>query len=60
MSSTAIVLRLLSDEGQIDSPSGRLAVGMLLMQDLAIVPFLLIVPLLAGSSGGDACAPGIL
>jgi CPA2 family monovalent cation:H+ antiporter-2 len=50
MSSTAIVLRLLADEGQIDSPSGRLSVGMLLMQDLAIVPFLLIVPLLAGSS----------
>lgn len=46
MSSTAIVLRLLSDEGQIDAPSGQLSVAFLLMQDLAIVPFLLIVPLL--------------
>ncbi len=52
MSSTAIVLRLLADEGQIDAPGGQLAVAVLLMQDLAIVPFLLFVPLLA--SGGDA------
>lgn len=52
MSSTAIVLRLLSDEGQIDSPGGQLSVAVLLMQDLAIVPFLLFVPLLAGSEGG--------
>ena len=51
MSSTAIVLRLLSDEGQIDSPSGQLSVATLLMQDLAIVPFLLLVPLLAAGSG---------
>ena len=52
MSSTAIVLRLLTDEGQIDAPSGQLSVAVLLMQDLAIVPFLLIVPLLAGEVGG--------
>lgn len=50
MSSTAIVLRLLSDEGQIDAPGGQLAVAVLLMQDLAIVPFLLFVPLLAGGT----------
>lgn len=59
MSSTAIVLRLLADEGQIDAPGGRLAVAVLLMQDLAIVPFLLLVPLLAGEAigaGGIALA----
>jgi CPA2 family monovalent cation:H+ antiporter-2 len=50
MSSTAIVLRLLSDEGQIDAPGGQLAVAILLLQDLAIVPFLLSVPLLAGDA----------
>lgn len=49
MSSTAIVLRLLTDEGQVDSPGGQLSVAVLLMQDLAIVPFLLIVPLLGGA-----------
>lgn len=54
MSSTAIVLGLLSDEGQIDAPGGQLAVAILLMQDLAIVPFLLLVPLLAGETGGVA------
>ena len=54
MSSTAIVLRLLTDEGQIDAPSGQLSVAVLLMQDLAIVPFLLLVPLLAGDVAGGA------
>lgn len=52
MSSTAVVLRLLSDEGQLDAPSGQLSVAVLLMQDLAIVPFLLLVPLLAGEVQG--------
>ncbi len=52
MSSTAIVLRLLTDEGQIDSPGGQLTVSVLLMQDLAIVPFLLLIPLLASDSLG--------
>ena len=52
MSSTAIVLRLLTDEGQIDAPGGQLSVAVLLMQDLAIVPILLLVPLLAGESEG--------
>lgn len=50
MSSTAIVLRLLADEGQIDAPGGQFAVAVLLMQDLAIVPFLLFIPLLAGDT----------
>ena len=48
------MLRLLTDEGQIDAPSGQLSVAVLLMQDLAIVPFLLLVPLLAGDVEGDA------
>ena len=52
MSSTATALRLLSDEGQIDAPGGQLAVAILLFQDLAIVPFLLLVPLLAAESEG--------
>lgn len=47
MSSTALVMRLLSDRGQIDAPHGQLAVAVLLFQDLSIVPLLLAVPLLA-------------
>jgi CPA2 family monovalent cation:H+ antiporter-2 len=50
MSSTAIVLRALQDRGEIDALHGRLASGMLLLQDLCIVPMMLIVPHLAGSA----------
>ena len=57
MSSTALVIRLLSDEAQIDAPQGRLAVSVLVFQDLAIVPFLLAIPFLAG--GGETSAPGL-
>lgn len=50
MSSTALVMRLLADEGQIDSPQGQLAISILVFQDLAIVPFLLAIPFLVGGS----------
>ena len=49
MSSTALVMRLLSERGEVDAPQGQLAVGILLFQDLCLVPFLLAVPLLAAS-----------
>ena len=54
MSSTALVMGLLVQRGEIDSPQGQLAVGILLFQDLCVVPFLLVVPLLApgGEVGG--------
>jgi monovalent cation:H+ antiporter-2, CPA2 family len=48
VSSTAIVLRLLSDRGELDAPHGRFVVGVLIFQDLCIVPMMLTVPLLAG------------
>ena len=51
MSSTALVMGLLVQRGEIDSPQGQLAVGILLFQDLCVVPFLLAVPLLAASDG---------
>jgi CPA2 family monovalent cation:H+ antiporter-2 len=47
MSSTALVVRLLSERGEVDAPHGQIAVAILLFQDLCIVPFLLAVPLLA-------------
>ncbi|MFP8876906.1 MAG: cation:proton antiporter [Myxococcota bacterium] len=49
MSSTALVMGLLSDRGEVDAPHGQLATGILLFQDLCIVPFLLAVPLFAAS-----------
>jgi CPA2 family monovalent cation:H+ antiporter-2 len=51
LSSTAILMKLLIDSGQADSPHGKMAMGILIFQDLCIVPFMLLTPLLAG--GGD-------
>jgi CPA2 family monovalent cation:H+ antiporter-2 len=50
LSSTAIVLRELSARNQLDAPHGRLMVGVLLFQDLAIVGLLLLVPILSGQT----------
>ncbi len=47
LSSTAIVLRSLSERGEVDSPHGQLTVGILLFQDLCVVPMMLVVPMLA-------------
>lgn len=47
MSSTAIVIKLLADRGELDSGHGRIAVAVLLLQDLLVVVFVLAVPLLA-------------
>ena len=52
LSSTAILMKLLIDSGQADSPHGKMAMGILIFQDLCIVPLMLVTPILAGS-GGD-------
>jgi CPA2 family monovalent cation:H+ antiporter-2 len=54
MSSTALVMGLLQQRGEIDAPQGQLVVGVLLFQDLCIVPFLLLLPVLAAGSAGEA------
>ncbi len=53
MSSTAVVMRTLADRSELDTPHGRESVSILLFQDLFVVPFMLLVPLLAGAGGGD-------
>ena len=50
LSSTAIVLKLLSDRGELQTPQGKISVGILIFQDLAIVPMFLLVDIL-GTSG---------
>ena len=50
LSSTAIVLKLLQERGEITSPQGRVAVGILIFQDIIVVPLILFTPLLAGNS----------
>ena len=52
MSSTAGVLRVLRDRGELDSVHGRYALGILLVQDIAVVPLVLLVTVLGGSKSG--------
>lgn len=51
LSSTAIVLKLLSDRGETNAPHGQVGLGLLLFQDLAIAAMVLLVPTLAGEGG---------
>ena len=47
MSSTAIVIKQLKEQQELATPHGRLSVGILLFQDIAVVPFLILIPVLA-------------
>lgn len=49
LSSTAIVIQILRDKGEIASEHGQAAFAVLLMQDLAVVPLLALIPVIAGS-----------
>jgi CPA2 family monovalent cation:H+ antiporter-2 len=51
LSSTAIVLKILQEKGQMTSPHGRIALAILIFQDIIVVPMILITPLLAGNGG---------
>lgn len=48
-SSTVLVFRALAEEGQLQSPHGRRGIAVLLFQDAALVPLLLLVPLVVGT-----------
>jgi len=50
LSSTAIVIKQIDDAGRLNTPRSQMAVSILLFQDLAVVPFLIAIPLLAPSS----------
>lgn len=56
-SSTVVALKMFSDRGQIDSPPGRVATGVLVFQDLCMVPMMLLIPVLASR---DAVDPGAI
>lgn len=53
LSSTAIVLKSYIDLAEIDSPHGRVGVGILLFQDLSIVVMMLMIPVLGGRNVGS-------
>ncbi len=58
LSSTAVVLRVLSERAALDSVHGRAAVGVLLVQDVAVVPLVLLVTaLLPGAEAGAGVGP---
>ncbi len=52
LSSTAIVLKLLNESGQIRSEYGRNALGILLFQDIAVIPILLMITILTSEDKG--------
>jgi len=54
LSSTAILMKLLMDAGEADAPHGKMAMGILIFQDLCVVPLMLFVPFLAGAGDGVA------
>jgi monovalent cation:H+ antiporter-2, CPA2 family len=49
MSSTAIVIKLLAERLELESEHGKRVVGILLFQDLAVVPLLVLIPALAAA-----------
>jgi monovalent cation:H+ antiporter-2, CPA2 family len=59
MSSTAIVSKMLSERMELETEHGRRIFGILLFQDLALVPLLILVPALANKSGDLATTLGL-
>jgi hypothetical protein len=63
LSSTAIVLKIYADRQELVAPQGRVAVAILLFQDLAVVPLMLLLPVLAGTAPTPLAAlrdPGLV
>lgn len=58
LSSSAFVLQLLKDKSQLATRFGKASFGVLLFQDLAVVPLLVVTPILAGGGSGLAAALG--
>jgi CPA2 family monovalent cation:H+ antiporter-2 len=58
LSSTAIVLKMLQERAELDAPHGRMVLATLIYQDIAVVPVMLMAPLLAGVGSGAANGVG--
>ncbi len=54
LSSTAFVLQLLAEKKQLTSDHGRAAFATLLFQDLAVIPLIVVLPMLGASAGADS------
>jgi CPA2 family monovalent cation:H+ antiporter-2 len=53
LSSTAIVLKMYSDRAELDTAHGKLATGILLFQDIAVVPMMLLLPIMGQAAAGS-------
>lgn len=60
LSSTAVAMKILDEIGELRSDIGRTAVGVLIAQDLAVVPMLLLIQSLGGSGGLDVGTLAVL
>jgi len=61
LSSTAIVLKMYADRVELDSAHGRLGTGILLFQDIAVVPMMLLLPILSqAGAGGSVTALSVI
>ncbi len=58
LSSTAIVVKQLTDQGEMNARHGQMALGVLLFQDIAVVPFLIIIPILGGGMDAESASIG--
>jgi len=54
LSSTAIVMKLLQDRAEVETPHGGSALGILIYQDLIVVPMMLLLPFLGGAADGSS------
>ena len=52
-SSSALILKILKDRKDEDSPQGRISIGVILFQDIMVVPMMLLIPFLAAGSGPE-------
>ena len=53
LSSTAIVLKLLQEKSEVESPHGQITLAVLIFQDIAVVPMMLLTPFLAGTAAAS-------
>lgn len=60
LSSTAIVVKLLSERGELDSVPGELSTGWLVVQDLAVVPILILLSAFSSVSSGEGTVISVL
>lgn len=60
MSSTAIVAKQLAEQTELNLQHGRFAIGVLLFQDLAVIPLLILIPAVANGGQGTAVALAVL